>query len=147
MKKTIVALLLPACSLLATTTNAHHSYAGVFDMKTVVQFDAQVVRLELLNPHTNVFLKVTNEQGDTEEWVIEAPGKLSLARRGWTDDMFEENEAITVHGNPSLRGKNAVWLDRVVRTDGTVFIDPLISDALAIEEERRARLLNAQKEK
>lgn len=130
-----------------STVNGHHSYAGVFDMKTVVKFDARVVRLELLNPHTSVYLKVTNEHGEAEDWVMEAPGKLSLARRGWTEDMFKSGETITVHGNPSLRGRNAVWLDRVILADGTEFIDPLIADEAAIEEERRVRLLKAQQGK
>lgn len=126
---------------------AHHAYAGVFDMKSVIQIEGRVVRLELLNPHTRLYLEVTSADGKLEEWVMQGPGKLSLARRGWTDELFEEGERITVYGNPSLQGKKAVWLDRVVLADGRELVDPLVADRLAIEEARRARILKAQEQK
>jgi len=122
-----------------STSHAHHSFAGAFDMSSTIQFEARVVRLELRNPHAVIHIEVVNERGDIEQWTIEGPGKLSLARRGWTDDMFEERELITVYGNPSARGKPIVWLSKIIKSDGAELVDPLVSDDLAIEEERRAR--------
>jgi hypothetical protein len=129
-----------------SVSHAHHAFVGVFDMKSTIEVNGKVVKLELSNPHTNLYLQVTNEQGEIEDWVLEGPGKLSLSRRGWTDDVFEEGEIITVHGNPSLKGTKTMWLDRVIKADGTELVDPLIADDIAIEEERRARLLKAQAE-
>jgi len=118
---------------------AHHSFAGVFDMSSVVQFEARVVKLELRNPHAIIHIEIINEQGDVEQWTIDGPGKLALVRRGWADDMFEEGELITVYGNPSLRGKPILWLSKIVKADGVELVDPLVEDDRAIEEERRAR--------
>lgn len=147
MKKLIFTVLVAAASSFSFSPSlAHHSYAGVFDMKSVTQIQGRVTKLELLNPHTSLHLNVINEQGEVEQWVLEGPGRLSLARRGWSDNMFEENELITVHGNPSLQGKKALWLDRVIRANGEEFVDPLVADDQAIEDERRARILKAQKE-
>jgi len=137
--------LASAISFSISTGHAHHSFAGVFDMSSVMQFEARVVGLELRNPHTVVHIEVINEQGDVEQWAIEGPGKLALARRGWSDDMFLDGEIITVHGNPSLRGKPIVWLSKIVKEDGIEFVDPLVADDLAIEEERRARRANRNK--
>jgi hypothetical protein len=123
-----------------SASHAHHSYAGVFDMSSIVQFEARVVKLELRNPHAVVHIEIVNERGDVEQWTIEGPGKLSLARRGWADDMFEAGEEITVYGNPSVRGKPILWLSKIVKSDGVELVDPLVDDALAIEKERRARL-------
>ena len=122
---------------------AHHSYRVVYDFSTTETLVGEVVRLELVNPHARLFINVTNENGDVEEWMIEGPGKLSLARRGWTDDMFADGETITAVGNPASAGHNAIWLESLVKSDGTEIIDPLIADALAIEEERRERIRRA----
>ena len=146
MKLSNLILLTLAISFPFSTSQAHHAYAAAFDMKSVSQIQGRVVRLELLNPHTSLYLEVVNEQGEVEDWVLEGPGKLALARRGWTDDMFEQGELITVHGNPSRHGRQAMWLDRVVRSDGTEFIDPLIAYDLIIEEQRRQQILQARQQ-
>lgn len=137
----IGALLFSAGALLVSGgALAHHSFAGVFDMSAVTSFEARVIKLDLLNPHASIYLEVVNDQGVTEEWVVEGPGKLSLVRRGWSDDMFEEGEIIQVFGNPSVNGRPIVWLDKIIMADGTELIDPLVADDLAIEAERRERL-------
>lgn len=146
MKFSSVVLLIITASFPFSAIQAHHAYANIFDMKSVSQIEGKVVKLDLQNPHTSLHLEVTNDQGTIENWVLEGPGKVSLARRGWTDDMFEEGEQVTVHGNPSVQGKKTMWLDRVIKADGTEMIDPLVADALAIEEERRARLLKLQQQ-
>ena len=137
------ALAVALMTMAPPIAQAHHSYRVVYDFSTTETLVGEVVRLELVNPHARLFVNVTNENGDVEEWMIEGPGKLSLARRGWTDDMFADGETITAVGNPSSAGHNAIWLERLVRSDGTEIIDPLIADALAIEEERRERIRRA----
>jgi|SaaInlV_100m_DNA_5_1039725.scaffolds.fasta_scaffold11846_2 hypothetical protein len=129
-----------------STSQAHHSYAGVYDMEAVSHVQGRVVELRLLNPHTSLYLDVINEDGEVEEWVLEGPGILSLQRRGWTEDMFEEGELIKVYGNPSVRGKNMMWLDRVIKEDGSELVDPIVADNEAIEAERRERLLRIQQQ-
>lgn len=138
--------LFGALLVLALTTplaQAHHAFRVVYDFSQTHTLEGRVVRLELVNPHARLYLSVTNESGEEEEWMIEGPGKLALARRGWTDDMFVEGETITALGNPSSVGDNAIWLESIAKFDGTVIIDPLIVDELAIEEERRQRVRRA----
>ena len=143
MKSILSVVLLFACCSLLSITQAHHSFRGVYDFSKHSTIKGEFVKLELLNPHARIFINVTNEGGETQQWMIEAPGKLSLARRGWTDDMFKQGEIITVVGNPSPTGKLAIWLEKITLEDGTEFIDPLIADNLAIEAERRARFQQA----
>jgi DNA/RNA endonuclease YhcR with UshA esterase domain len=144
MKVILLNPLLLLAVLLPTLSHAHHSFRGVYDFNTTSTIEGVVVELDLVNPHARVYLDITNEKGEVERWVIEAPGKISLARRGWTDDMFAPGEIITVIGNPSVTGKKAVWLEKIIKADGTELVDPLVADDLAIEAERRARLRKAQ---
>ena len=133
------ATLLVANLLLAPFGHAHHAAAAVYDRNQTQTIEGTVVSLELVNPHVRLFVDMTTESGDVERWIVEGAGKLSLGRRGWTEDMFEAGEAITAIGNPAASGAKAMWLQRIVMPDGREFMDPLLEDALAIEAERRER--------
>ena len=119
--------------------SAHHNFRSVYNFNETTTIEGAFVRLDLVNPHARILIDVTNDAGDVERWVVEAPGKLALARRGWTDDMFSDREHVTVTGNPAYAGGNAVWIVKIARESGTEVIDPLVEDDLAIEAERRAR--------
>ena len=138
MKAAVVAVVLASFAPFAA--RAHHAYRVAYDFSKTETLQGEVVRLALVNPHARLFINVTNENGEIEEWMVEGPGKLSLARRGWTDDMFAGGGTITAVGNPSSAGHNAIWLEKIVMPDGTEIIDPLIADTLAIEAERRERV-------
>ena len=141
MKRNTLAIVLVALAPLFA--RAHHAYRVAYDFSKTETLVGEFARLELVNPHARLFIAVTNESGDVEEWMVEGPGKLSLARRGWTDDMFADAESITAVGNPSSAGHNAIWLEKIVKSDGTEIVDPLIADALAIEAERQERIRRA----
>jgi len=141
MKTVIYTLLFAA--LIPLTAQAHHAYRVAYDFSKTETLEGPVVKLELVNPHARIFLNVTAENGEIEEWMIEGPGRLALARRGWTDDMFDGGVRITAVGNPSSAGHQAIWLEKITLPDGTEIIDPLIADQLAIEEERRERARRA----
>ena len=134
------ALTLTASVWVIPLADAHHNFRVAYDFSQTQTLEGRVARWELVNPHMRLYIDVTTESGETEQWLVEGPGKLALARRGWTDDTFTGNELISVAGNPSASGDLAIWLERIVLADGTELIDPLVSDALAIEEERRERV-------
>ncbi len=142
MKLSIPILLLTL--LLSSVATAHHAFRVIYDFSTTETIEGRVVNLELVNPHARLYIEVTDENGETVQWIVEGPGKLSLARRGWTDDMFETGEPLTIVGNPSNLEDNAIWLEKIVRADGTEVIDPLVADELAIEEDRRLRIERAR---
>ena len=136
-------LLIPAL-LLPSITTAHHAFRVIYDFSRTETIEGSVVNLELVNPHARLHIEVADENGVTTQWVVEGPGKLSLARRGWTDDMFATGEQLTIVGNPSNTDDNAIWLEKIVRADGSEVIDPLVADELAIEEDRRLRIQRAR---
>ncbi len=132
-----------ALGLLAHFAQGHHAFRVVYDFSRTETIEGQVVRLELVNPHARLYIEVTNQDGGNEQWLIEGPGKLALARRGWTDDMFTAGETIMVVGNPSSAGDQALWLEKIVTANGTQIVDPLLEDELLIEAERRERARRA----
>lgn len=134
------------CVLLPLGSSAHHAFIAVYDPRETRTIEGTFAGLELVNPHARIYIDVTAENGSIEQWTVEAAGKLSLARRGWTDDMFRQGEVITAVGNPALSGDNAMWMVRIVRSDGSEYHAPNVEDANAIEAERRERARRAREQ-
>lgn len=134
------------CVLLPLGSSAHHAFIAVYDPRETRTIEGTFAGLELVNPHARVYIDVTAENGSVEQWTVEAAGKLSLARRGWTDDMFRQGEVITAVGNPALSGDNAMWMVRIVRSNGSEYYAPNVEDANAIEAERRERARRAREQ-
>ncbi len=118
-------------------SQAHHSFPAVYDPARLVSVTGVITNLELTNPHAIIYIDVTNDSGEIEGWVIEMPGKLSLARRGWTDETVVPGESITATGHPSRGGANAMWWQRMTIADGSELLFPALADQLAIEALRR----------
>ena len=133
-------LLILVLTALPAIVQAHHAFRGVYDFSRTDTIVGAVVALELVNPHARLYIDVTTDAGGTERWLVEGPGKLSLARRGWTDDMFTPGDVITAMGNPSISGAKSIWLEKILMPDGSEIIDPLVADELAIEAQRRERI-------
>ena len=137
----MVRFCLATCALgsLFSVAAAHHASAVDYDHSRTETIRGVVTGLELINPHTFVHVDVQNDAGESEQWLIEGPGKLSLARRGWTEETLTPGDTVTATGHPSHTGKRAMWLERIVLPDGQEFLDPAYEDELAIEAERRER--------
>ncbi|MDD9998819.1 MAG: DUF6152 family protein [Rhodospirillaceae bacterium] len=131
------------CMLPLPGALAHHAFVAVYNPRETATIEGEFAGLELVNPHAWIYIDVAAENGRTEQWTVEAAGKLSLARRGWTDDLFQQGEVITAVGHPALSGDTAMWMVKIVKSDGREYFAPNVEDANAIEAERRERARRA----
>ena len=127
--------------IFSSILNAHHARTAVYDPNVRETITGTFVILSLTNPHTRLYIDVTNDNGEIERWMVEGPGKLSLARRGWNDNMFTPGETVTAIGGRSIAGNKSIWLEKVRRSDGTEYVDPRMADQLVIERKRLQRTL------
>lgn len=99
------------------TADAHHSFA-TFDMTRTIALKGTVHSFEWSNPHTWVWLDVTNAQGTTVTWGLEgaAPGELS--RHGWTKHSLNPGDKISVDIHPLKTGQNGGSFSKIVFDDG-----------------------------
>ena len=104
--------------------SAHHSFA-VFDMTAEKTITGVVSKFEWTNPHTFIFVDVTNDKGVTETWAIEGMSPNYLGRRGWSKNSVKPGEKITMSIRPLKEGKpggmfiRAQIGDRVLMPTGT----------------------------
>ena len=104
---------------------AHHSVPVNFDMNSDIEVHGVIVRTKWVNPHSQLTLEVTTEDGETETWLVEM-NALNTIRRlgkklGWSTDDFVVGETITVGG---WRGRHdrSVYFRRATLQSGREII-------------------------
>jgi hypothetical protein len=84
---------------------AHHAFAAEFDDKKPIQFvDAVVTKVMLINPHSWIYVDVTQPDGKVENWAIEAGSPNILLRRGITKDTLKKGDKLVIDGYQSKDG-------------------------------------------
>jgi hypothetical protein len=98
---------------------AHHSFAAEFDINQPIQLRGTVIRMEFTNPHSWIYLRVTTESGEVQEWAIEGGAPNALIRRGWNRDSLPEGTEVTVLGYRSRDGSFTANGASVTLPDGS----------------------------
>lgn len=117
MPRKIIALLILTAA--AAPAAAHHSFSAEFDINRPIQLTGEVIRMEFTNPHSWIYLKVTTESGEVQEWAIEGGAPNALIRRGWNRDSLPAGTEITVLGYQSRDGSNTASGGAVTLPDGS----------------------------
>lgn len=102
----------------AGSTQAHHGIAN-FDLNTDLELTGVVTGVEFLNPHSWLYLNVTNTEGEIKSWRCEMRGSTVLRRSGWTVDMFPAGMQITITGAPDRNDPAGCYLGTLKFPDGT----------------------------
>jgi len=98
---------------------SHHSFSAEFDINQPVQLRGEVIRMVFTNPHSYIYLKVTTDDGEVQEWAIEGGAPNALIRRGWSRDSLPAGTEISVVGYRSRDGENRASGGAVTLPDGS----------------------------
>jgi hypothetical protein len=98
---------------------AHHSFSAEFDTSKPVTLKGKFVKMDWVNPHSQVYFNVTGDDGKVTEWRAETPPPNGLYRSGWRKNMLKEGDEITVQGFMAKDGDNIMWSQTVVLPDGS----------------------------
>ena len=97
---------------------AHHSFAAHFVVEETVVIEGAVKEWWFQNPHTRIYLDVTNDEGEITEWMAEGSGPNVLARRGWTKETIKVGTFLTISGNPARNESNSLHYQILKTADG-----------------------------
>lgn len=91
----ILAVLLAAATV---PSEAHHSFAAEYDSMKPVTVTGVVTRVEWTNPHTYIYVDVTDKDGKVTTWGFEMGPPHMLQRAGWKKNSLSIGEQVTVDG-------------------------------------------------
>ena len=102
---------------------AHHSLAGVYDMKKETELSGSVEKIQFVNPHGSLTVAVKNPDGSTTEWVMTLGSATALAQRGigkTGPNALHAGDNITVKFIPARSGSPLGFLKSATMPDGRV---------------------------
>jgi len=119
--KNLVSLLAVFVSLLAwTPAFAHHGTAN-YDFTHETSVEGVVKDFQWSSPHSWLYVTVTNDKGQIEEWGGETGAPGTLARRGWTSHLFKPGDRVKMTGHATKDGTKVLMLTKIETADGKVF--------------------------
>jgi len=102
---------------------AHHSLAGVYDMKKESEVAGSVESVKFVNPHGSLTLAVKNADGTKTDWVFTLGSATALAARGvgrTGENALHAGDMISVKFIPARNGSPLGFLKSVTMPDGRV---------------------------
>lgn len=102
-----------AALLVGTQAQAHHAVASVYDLNTEIVLEGQLTKLNFRNPHSNLLLEVTNDDGTATEWVLTTPSTQMLTRAGVNRDSIKPGEFLRITVMPARNGSANGFIRRL----------------------------------
>ena len=121
IKRTLGCVALFGWLMASGSLQAHHSLAGVYDMKKEKEMSGTVEKVQFSNPHGSLTLAVKNPDGSETEWVITLGSATALAQRGigkTGPNALHTGDTIKVKFLPAKDGSPLGFLKSITYADG-----------------------------
>ena len=102
-----VAVVVAVMGLLAGAMplTAHHAFAAAFDENKPINLVGVVTKVELVNPHSWIWLDVKGKDGKLVNWGIEGGPPSNLFRNGITKTSLPVGTEIKLFGYQAKSGE------------------------------------------
>jgi len=92
--------------LAAVPAVAHHAFAAAFDDKKPINLQGKVTKVELVNPHSWIWMDVKGKDGKIVNWGIEGGPPSNLFRNGITKTSLPVGTEIKLFGYQAKSGES-----------------------------------------
>jgi hypothetical protein len=120
MKTNLILAMIGLALAVTLPVAAHHSFAAEFDASKAIRVRGSLVDNQWTNPHTDIYLNVTDDQGKVVKWACEAGAPGALSRRGFKRGDLKLGDTIVVDGYRAKDGSFLMDARRVTLPDGRV---------------------------
>ena len=87
-----------------TTVSAHHAPGAIFSRDTIT-IEGTVTSFNLRNPHTNITIDVTGDDGVVTSWIAEGPATTRMRSFGWDSSTIQPGQYIRMVGEKALNDR------------------------------------------
>ena len=122
-------LIFSSVAALTTATQAHHSPNLHFDRGDIVEISGTLTQADWQNPHTQLAVLSTDENGDESIWLIEGRSASQFTRAGVSRDSFQVGDAIRIAGFRGRRNPSALFATNMLLADGRELVTDNFADA------------------
>lgn len=108
IKRPLGAAVVSAGLLASGTSLAHHSLSGVYDIRKSGEVTGIVTKVEFMNPHGAMHLRVDNEDGTKTEWILTSGSANTLSSLGFGrggPNTVLQGDLVTIGYFPARNGK------------------------------------------
>src|SRR5262245_4446160 len=102
----LVSLLVAGLLLAAVPLQAHHAFAAAFDENRPINLQGTVTKVELVNPHSWIWMDVKGRDGKVVTWGIEGGPPTNLFRNGITKATLPVGTEIKVFAYQAKSGES-----------------------------------------
>ena len=92
--------------LVTVPVNAHHAFAAAFDENKPINLQGTVTKVELVNPHSWIWIDVKGKDGTVVNWGIEGGPPSNLFRNGITKTSLPIGTEIKLFGYQAKSGES-----------------------------------------
>ena len=125
IKRTLGHVALCAWLMASVTLLAHHSLAGVYDMKAEKEVSGTLKSIKFVNPHGTMTVTVTSADGTAVDWILSMGSAVGLAQRGVGStgpNALRFGDPVKVKFIPATNGSPLGFLKTITYADGHVVV-------------------------
>ena len=100
----LAGLAILLAGMMTAHVSGHHGTAASYDSSKQVTVTGKVTEFWWRNPHSALFIDVTDDKGERVHWSIEMGSPGVLMRAGWTRRTFVAGDAVSIVVHPSRAG-------------------------------------------
>jgi hypothetical protein len=97
---------------------AHHSFAAEYDGTKPITLKGKVTKMDWVNPHSWLYIDVTDASGKVVNWACETAPPNGLYRQGWRKDSLKAGDEVTIEGFLAKDGTPTVNARSVTTAEG-----------------------------
>jgi len=92
--------------LVPVPATGHHAFAAAFDEKKPINLQGTITKVELINPHSWLWIDVKDPDGKVTNWGIEGGPPTNLFRNGITKTSLPVGTEIKVFAYQAKSGES-----------------------------------------
>jgi hypothetical protein len=123
MRVSVSAICVVGFLLAVIPVSAHHAASVAYDLDKYITLQGVVTEVKWENPHTWIYLDVTDASGTVVKWGFEGAVPNQLYRRGVTPAILKAGLQITIKGHPARdASRHFGEVHEFVLQDGRTFV-------------------------